>query len=135
MKKIILMFALLATCSLSYPQTGGHVYFDAIHRTPTAQEREEIPDGWYSATITYSSHTGQRSQYTLNVRVESFNVTAIDFGNGGSVHRGYNNEGYDYRGGALRVFRNQYGEVYAAETDVYIDYPNGGWQKFHIRIE
>ena len=53
-----------------------------------------IENGWYQATVQYNNYkTGTNSTYTLNVKVEYNNVTVIDFGNGGSVHTGYNNEG------------------------------------------
>ena len=136
MKKLLLILALFTANVVAFTQTGGALFFDAVRSSvQTAEESSVLPDGWYVAKIYYTSNTGQRSEYVLNVGVEDLNVTIIDFGNGGYVHRGRNNEGYTYRGGALHLLRNSYGQVYAAETDVYIDKPNGGWQKFHIWIE
>ena len=59
---------------------------------------KSIDDGWYKAIVM----TGY-SKYRLNVKVEYDRVVAIDFGNGGSVHTGMNNEGYTYGGGYLEV--------------------------------
>jgi len=61
-----------------------------------------ISNGWYNATVKYyNPNTDTQSTYSLSVRVENDAVTAIDFGNGGSVHSGYNNSGYSYSGGRL----------------------------------
>ena len=85
--------------------------------------------------IKYTSHTGQESTYQLNVKVERLVVVAIDFGNGGYVHKGSNNSGYYYRGGALYFQRDEYGNVVSAYATVDINYDYGGWQKFQILIQ
>ena len=41
------------------------------------------------------------SRHRLNVKVQYNRVVAIDFGNGGTLHTGMNNEGYTYNGGTL----------------------------------
>ncbi len=54
-----------------------------------------IDNGWYIATVKYHNmNSGTFSRYRLKVKVEYDRVTAIDFGNGGSVHSGYNSSGY-----------------------------------------
>jgi hypothetical protein len=64
----------------------------------------QLENGVYSATVKYyNSSTGTHSTYTLDVEVESNRVVAIDFGNGASVHTGFNNSGYNYSGGDLKV--------------------------------
>lgn len=50
----------------------------------------QIENGKYEAVIYYSSTTGQKSTYELVVTVTNDVVTAIHFGNGGSVHSGFN---------------------------------------------
>ena len=87
------------------------------------------------ATIEYTSNTGLRATYTLNVAVEQLCVIAIDFGNGGSVHKDRNNSGYYYNGGGLYISRDNYGNVISASTTVRITYDNGSWQRFDIFIE
>lgn len=80
-----------------------------------------IEDGWYEATIKYSnSNTYTRSTYTLNVQVQSDRVVRIDFGNGGSVHSGYNNSGYYYSGGYLNFSYDFNGNIVGATTRVTV---------------
>ncbi|MFD2246652.1 hypothetical protein [Pontibacter ruber] len=81
-----------------------------------------IENGWYKATVKYYNYnTYTRSTYTLSVKVEYDRVTAIDFGNGGSVHSGYNNSGYLYTGGTL-YYQTDYttGEITSATGRVTI---------------
>lgn len=93
-----------------------------------------LENGLYEATVYYSSSTGQRSKYTLNVKVVDDHVTAIYFGNNGSVHIGYNNEGYSYSGGTLSFSKNYNGEITGATTLVQIKYSNGTVQQFKIEL-
>ncbi|MGQ1908201.1 hypothetical protein ACT3CE_00290 [Marinifilum sp. RC60d5] len=94
-----------------------------------------IEDGLYTATIKYfNAETYKTSTYTLNVTVKYNSVTAIDFGNGGSVHTGYNNEGYVYYGGTLFFEKDYQGNIIAATTSVTISDGNGS-RTFKIRIE
>lgn len=46
----------------------------------------QIENGNYEAVVYYSSTTGQKSTYELIVTVTNDVVTAIHFGNSGSVH-------------------------------------------------
>ena len=63
---------------------------------------KSIDDGWYSAIVKYMNPgTYTTSRYRLNVKVQYDRVVAIDFGNGGTLHTGMNNEGYIYNGGTL----------------------------------
>src|ERR1017187_3117113 len=74
-----------------------------------------IEDGWYKATVKYDNYsTGTHSTYTLGVKVQYERVVAIDFGNGGSVHSGINNEGYLYSGGSLNTETDYNGNVSSA---------------------
>ena len=86
----------------------------------------QIENGKYEAVIYYSSTTGQKSTYELVVTVTNDVVTAIHFGNGGSVHSGFNNEGYTYSGG--------HGNITGASTTVKVTYPNGTTQYFQIEL-
>lgn len=95
----------------------------------------KIDDGWYEATVNYSNYkTGTNATYTLNVKVEYGVVAKIDFGNGGSVHSGYNNEGYIYTGGYLSFEKNYNGDIVAATTTVTVSDENG-MRYFKIRIQ
>lgn len=94
----------------------------------------QIENGNYEASVYYSSSTGQRSSYKLVVTVFNDAVTKINFGNNGSVHSGYNNEGYSYSGGSLSFSRNSKGEITGASTTVKVKYPNGTVQQFQIEI-
>lgn len=94
-----------------------------------------IDDGWYEASIKYTNDaTGTNANYVLNVKVEYDKVVKIDFGNGGSVHSGYNNEGYTYNGGILSFERDMEGNTLAATTAVITSDSNGN-KYFKIRIE
>lgn len=94
----------------------------------------QIKNGKYEATIYYSSTTGEKSTYQLTVTVSNDNVTAIHFGNNGSVHTGYNNEGYTYYGGALQFSRDYEGNITGASTVIKVRYPNGTVQQFQVEI-
>lgn len=134
MKKILsLLFVLLLTCSVN--NISAQIYFDAVPDPSHPANQNAIENGWYEATIQYSSHTGHRATYILNVKVEQLCVVAIDFGNGGSVHKGPNNSGYYYQGGGLYFSRDMYGNVVSASTTVYIKYSDGDWQRFDILIQ
>ncbi|MDX5479227.1 MAG: hypothetical protein LPJ98_12315 [Cyclobacteriaceae bacterium] len=87
---------------------------------------QNIENGWYEASVSYyNPSTFQRSRYNLNVKVEYNRVTVIDFGNGGSVHSGYNNSGYTYYGGSLSFQRNFNGQIISATTRVSVTDSNG----------
>ena len=77
---------------------------------------------------------GQRSTYQLIVTVKNDAVVAINFGNGGYVHDGYNNEGYTYSGGTLTFTTDYEGNIVRASTLVVVRYPNGTVQQFNISI-
>lgn len=94
----------------------------------------QIENGKYEATVYYSSNTGHRTTYQLVVTVSNDTVVAINFGNNGSVHSGYNNEGYSYSGGVLNFSRDYSGKITGASTTVKVTYPNGTIQQFHIVI-
>jgi hypothetical protein len=115
MKTILLVLGLLSFNSL---QGFSNNDVPAIETTKAAN----IQDGWYKATVSYyNSSTYQRSNYTLDVKVQYNRVVAIDFGNGGSVHSGYNNSGYTYSGGILS-FQRDYssGQITSATARVSI---------------
>jgi len=95
---------------------------------------EDIDNGWYNASVSYyNQSTYQKSTYTLSVKVEFDRVTVIDFGNGGSVHSGFNNSGYLYNGGNLSM-QDYQGNINAATTRVSVS-DSDGTQTFDISIE
>ena len=103
------------------------VTYDSVYATT-------IGNGNYKANVNYSSSTGQRSTYQLIVTVKNDAVVAINFGNGGYVHDGYNNEGYTYSGGTLTFTTDYEGNIVRASTLVVVRYPNGTVQQFNISI-
>lgn len=122
--KIFLLFVLF-TCSESFANENK----DSGYILTT------LDNGWYNATVHYSNYsTGTNATYTLSVKVEYDNVTNIDFGNGGSVHTGYNNEGYVYSGGYLSFEKDFSGNIKAANTTVTVS-DNNGMRYYKIRIE
>lgn len=94
----------------------------------------QIENGNYEAVVYYSSTTGQKSTYELVVTVTNDVVTAIHFGNNGSVHSGYNNSGYTYSGGSLTFSRDYNGNIISASTTVKVTYYNGTIQYFQIEL-
>ena len=95
----------------------------------------DLPDGWYVAIVKYTNYsTGTYSTYTLNVKVGWGKIKAIDFGNDGSVHDGYNNSGYFYNGGYLSYDTDYNGNITAAYANVTVT-TNGNTVYFKITIE
>ena len=135
MKRILKFLLVLSLCININNIYAQRSFFDAVPNPYHPANQNAIQDGWYEAIIKYTSHTGQESTYQLNVKVERLVVVAIDFGNGGYVHKGSNNSGYYYRGGALYFQRDEYGNVVSAYATVDINYDYGGWQKFQILIQ
>ncbi|WP_439880924.1 hypothetical protein ACSX1A_17450 [Pontibacter sp. MBLB2868] len=115
MKQFLLALSILFfITTVSYANTVS----DPIKSSKTSN----IQDGWYEATVKYyNSSTYTRSTYTLNVKVQYNRVVAIDFGDGGSIHSGYNNSGYIYSGGTLS-FQRDYstGSITSATTRVTV---------------
>lgn len=105
-----------------------------ILQTSTASNLSNLIDnGVYKSTVKYTNYsTGAYEKYTLNVKVENDRVVQIDFGNGGSLHTGYNNEGYSYEKGYLRK-ENSYSNT--VTTMVAINYGNGNMTFYDIVIE
>lgn len=110
------------------------VYFTSNTSSRQFVSYNQIENGKYEAVIYYSSTTGQKSAYELVVTVTNDIVTAIHFGNGGSVHSGFNNEGYTYSGGHLSFSRDHHGNITGASTTVKVTYPNGTTQYFQIEL-
>ena len=138
MKKFLRVLVILLMCCITSSmnaQSGATVNLNYVPNPYHPANQNAIEDGWYEAIVKYSSHTGEKSTYTLYVKVERLMVVAIDFGNGGSVHNGRNNSGYYYRGGALFFERDRNGNVIAANATVDVSYINGGWQRFQIYIQ
>ena len=97
---------------------------------------ENIDNGWYTAKVKYyNSKTYHNATYTLDVKVDYNTVTTIDFGDGGSIHSGYNNSGYLYGGGYLFMERDYNGNVIAATTKVTVSFNDGSLRTYDIRIE
>lgn len=134
MKRVysILLILSLICCANNVSAQG---YYQSVPNPYHPANQSAIKDGRYEAIVQYSSHTGHRATYTLDVQVEQLCVVAIIFPNGGYVHKGRNNSGYYFQGGGLYFERDRYGNVIAASTTVYIKYDNGGWQKFEIYIQ
>ncbi len=130
MRKIIslIVFLFINVTSQSIPALPNDSYI-------TYSFYNGINDSWYEATVGYTNYkTGTVATYTLNVKVEYETVEVIDFGNGGSVHSGYNHEGYIYSGGELDYETDYSGNIIAATTTVRVSDHNG-MKTFEISIE
>jgi hypothetical protein len=131
-KTALLLMLILLT---SKPIFSGKVSFSPLkHKINTTLYG--IKDGWYTAKVKYTNYsTGTNATYKLDVKVEFNNVVKIDFGNDGSVHTGYNNEGYIFSGGYLNVETDYTsGDILSASTTVTISDTNG-MKYFKITIE
>jgi hypothetical protein len=94
-----------------------------------------IKDGWYKATVKYSNYkTGFNGTYTLDVKVSYGSIVTIDFGNEGSIHNGYNNEGYVWSGGYLTLNKDFQGNITSATATVSTS-DNNGLRYYNITIE
>jgi hypothetical protein len=129
MKSIILAISLLFIVLEAQCQTLSS--FEESSKISVAA----IDNGWYDASVAYyNPSTYQRSNYTLSVKVEYDRVAVIDFGDGGSVHSGYNNSGYTYSGGSLSMKRDYQGNIVAVTTRVSVSDSNGT-RTYDITIE
>lgn len=129
MKKLIILILISLTVTQSYSSSMP------VNSSFTSISFGGIEDGWYNATVKYTNYsTGTNSTYSLKVKVKFGKVSTIDFGNGGSVHNGYNNEGYIYSGGYLSFETDYNGNTVAATTTVTIS-DTEGMRYFKIRIE
>src|SRR4051812_34781858 len=116
MKKILLLILISLTLTNTYASS-----FMANSTCYKAINYGGIKDGWYNATVKYTNYsTGTNSSYSLDVKVEYGKVSIIDFGNGGSIHSGYNNEGYIYSGGYVSLETDYNGNIVAATTTVTV---------------
>ena len=132
MKKLITatLLVCLTFMSPTIKSIGDNFNLSFVYPTPYG-----ISDGWYTAKVEYyNSATFKRATYTLNVKVEFNTITAIDFGNGGSVHSGINNSGYMWSGGYLS-FQKDYstGNIISATAYVSVSDSNG-MRTFDITI-
>ena len=86
MKKLRLLLLVLVVISFTAckNQSGSSEDSDTELTTTDEDGNEVYPDGTYCADIDYyNPDTGTRSTYTLNVEVESNEVTVIQWSNGG----------------------------------------------------
>lgn len=86
MRKLRLLLFLLAVLSITSCKKSTESSEDSEEVSTTTDENgnEDYPDGTYCADIDYyNPDTGTRSTYTLNVEVESHEVTVIQWSNGG----------------------------------------------------
>lgn len=117
-----ILFALLLGLQISTSFAFSNIPGSEVH----SLSAQNIENGWYEAVVSYyNPKTYQRSNYTLSVKVEYNRVTVIDFGNGGSIHSGYNNSGYTYYGGSLSFQKDFNGQITSATTQVSVSDTNG----------
>ncbi len=99
-------------------------------------EIQGIDNGWYVANVKYFNlSSGTISRYRLKVKVEYDRVTAIDFGNGGSVHSRYNSSKYFYSGGYWDFDKEYNNGIVSASTRVTILEAKSNMITFDIVIE
>jgi hypothetical protein len=94
-----------------------------------------LDNGVYELPVNYQSHTGEKSNYVLDVKIQNDNVVCIFFGNGGYVHNGYNSSGYTWRGGGIQWSVDWNGNILSGVAIIQLYYDSGGYQLFTVRIE
>jgi len=129
MKKVLILIALIISTNFVL---AGAIY---PKQSFCDQKTLGIPNGWYKATVEYYNYnTGTRSTYTLKVKVMYDRVVAIDFGNGGTVHDGYNNENYVYGGGYLDYVTDYNTQEITSATATVTITDTSGVRSFKILI-
>jgi len=122
MKKYILVLAVLILFASRADSSNKIDPVSIQHNNIT-----RLQDGWYKASVEYHNYaTYYSNTYELKVRVEYGSISMIAFGNGGSVHSGYNNEGYNYTGGYLLYHYNfSTGDLESVTSSVTVTDSNG----------
>jgi hypothetical protein len=136
-------YTIISFLLLQFTQENNqHKLAKSTHAEPKSQLLTKhlfhngIDNGWYVANVKYFNvSSGTISRYRLKVKVEYDRVTAIDFGNGGSVHSGYNSSGYFYSGGYLNFDKDYNNSIVSASTRVTILEANSNMITFDIVIE
>lgn len=97
---------------------------------------DKVPNGRYTATVEFKNpKTHKVERYKMQVMVESDRIVMIDFGNGESVHAGYNNTGYNYSGGRLKFEWDWSANVITvASGTVRVIQKSGDVIRFKVRI-
>jgi hypothetical protein len=86
--------------------------------------QKTLPDGWYYAQVAYYNYaTYVSADYNLKVKVKDGMVTVIRLNDGGVVHNGVNNDGYQYTGGKIEA--NQEKKTGKMEYATQISISNG----------
>ena len=86
--------------------------------------QKTLPDGWYYARVAYYNYaTYISADYNLKIKVKDGMVTLMHLNNGGVVHNGINNEGYQYTGGKIEA--NQDKKTGKIEYTTQISISNG----------
>lgn len=93
-----------------------------------------LDDGVYEVVVEYQSNTEHQATYKLDVYIQNDTVVKIYFNNGGSLHSGYNNSGYTFRGGGITFSTDFQGNITSGTARIQVDYGNGQWQYFIIHI-
>jgi len=138
MKLISLLFVcgLLSNDGLTYPPPVKSDAKDTLFELYKSKivENGDLPDGRYYAIVEYYNYaTYTRATYKLILEVRFASVVSIDFGNGGSVHSGYNSEGYYYTGGMLYPQTDYNGNIISFNGTVTVK-DNNSIRTFQIVI-
>lgn len=128
---MILLFSLLPLSGLR----GQSILYTPFLPVSQRNVREIVLDnGVYDVLVKYRSNTGREATYKLKVYIKNDTVERIYFDNGGSLHSGYNNSSYTYRGGGIEFRRDFRGNIVGGEARVQVNYSGGQWQYFVIYL-
>lgn len=140
MKKIISLLGVIVlylniTPSIAQSFTPPFVSHTPVFDVTNRNLRQIIlDDGVYELVVECSSSSGSNARYILDVRIQNDEVTHIYFDNGGSLHRGWNNSEYTWRGGGIRWSSDYYGNITDGIAIIQVTYQGGRWQLFKVII-
>lgn len=140
MKKIISLLGVIVlylniTPSIAQSFTPSFVSHTPVFDVTNRNLRQIIlDDGVYELVVECSSSSGSNARYILDVRIQNDEVTHIYFDNGGSLHRGWNNSEYTWRGGGIRWSSDYYGNITDGIAIIQVTYQGGRWQLFKVII-
>lgn len=139
MKKNVFIILVIALLPISLLKAQSYLppFVSYTPSLPVSQRNISnivLEDGVYEVIVQYRSNTEHEATYKLNVYIRNDTVEKIYFNNGGSLHSGYNNSGYTYRGGGITFSTDYQGNITSGEARIQVDYGNGQWQYFVIHI-
>jgi len=133
LKILLSSFLLVFLSNSAYSQYTVYEPLPPVSKTNYVRH---IADDIYIGTVFYLNlGNTYNAKYTLKVTVISGRIVKIDFGKGGSIHTGYNNEGYIYSGGDLIYKRDDDYDIVSASSTITIFDKNMKSKRYAVLIQ